>query len=94
MPGMFLVHLSLFQLSESGQIVLRYEENINGSYGRVAGICDPTGLIFGLMPHPEASVSLLQHPRAQAMSARGEDVNAAGLGLLFFQDCAKYLREN
>lgn len=42
------------QLLQNGQIVLQYERDINGSYERIAGICDPTGLVFGLMPHPEA----------------------------------------
>jgi phosphoribosylformylglycinamidine synthase len=35
-----------------------YPEDPNGSDGHVAGICDPTGRVFGLMPHPEA----FQHP--------------------------------
>ncbi|OFZ22043.1 MAG: hypothetical protein A2202_00770 [Bdellovibrionales bacterium RIFOXYA1_FULL_36_14] len=41
-------------LLKNGQIVFQYNENVNGSYENIAGICDPTGLIFGLMPHPEA----------------------------------------
>ncbi|GAB4019098.1 MAG: hypothetical protein Fur0010_20710 [Bdellovibrio sp.] len=41
-------------LSNQKQIVFRYTEDINGSYQRIAGICDPTGTILGLMPHPEA----------------------------------------
>jgi len=42
------------KLKDSGQIVFRYSEDINGSYDQIAGICDPTGMILGLMPHPEA----------------------------------------
>ncbi|PIP96259.1 MAG: phosphoribosylformylglycinamidine synthase [Bdellovibrio sp. CG12_big_fil_rev_8_21_14_0_65_39_13] len=42
------------QLKDNGQIVFRYNEDINGSYDQIAGICDPTGMILGLMPHPEA----------------------------------------
>ena len=30
-----------------------YPDNPNGSTANVAGICDSTGRIFGLMPHPE-----------------------------------------
>jgi len=35
---------------------LIYPENPNGSPGGRAGICDPTGLILGLMPHPERAI--------------------------------------
>ena len=41
-------------LRRNGQIALRYKEDINGSYERIAGVTDKTGLILGLMPHPEA----------------------------------------
>ncbi len=43
-------------LVERGQIVLSYESDINGSYKNIAGLCDETGLVFGLMPHPEADL--------------------------------------
>ena len=61
-------------LERAGQIVLRYADaegrpteaypdNPNGSPGAVAGLCDPTGRIFGLMPHPERFVDRWHHPR-------------------------------
>ena len=37
--------------------------NPNGSVENIAGICDKTGRVFGLMPHPERHISFLQHPR-------------------------------
>lgn len=77
------------QLSVAGQIALRYAEDVNGSHGRIAGVCDPTGHVFGLMPHPEAAVSLLQHPR----SSRLENRNSEGVGLRFFRNCVSYLME-
>lgn len=55
----------LYRLLDNGQIILRYcdengdyangrfPENPNGSFYDIAGICDPNGTIFGLMPHPE-----------------------------------------
>lgn len=77
------------RLSVQGQIPLRYKEDINGSYARIAGVCDPTGLVFGLMPHPEAAVSLLQHP----LAGRKEGAkDAPGLGLQFFKNCVQYLK--
>lgn len=36
--------------------------NPNGSVGDVAGLCDPTGRVFGLMPHPERFVDRTHHP--------------------------------
>jgi phosphoribosylformylglycinamidine synthase len=62
------------RLEASGQVVLRYAKpggqpaggafphNPNGSIGDIAGICDPTGRIFGLMPHPEAFNDPTNHP--------------------------------
>ncbi len=45
------------------QIALQYTSgNPNGSRGGVAGICDPSGLVLGLMPHPENHVLAHQHP--------------------------------
>ncbi|MBS1962913.1 MAG: phosphoribosylformylglycinamidine synthase subunit PurQ [Bdellovibrionales bacterium] len=41
---------------------LRYSTNPNGSTDRIAGLCDETGRIFGLMPHPEGFQRASQHP--------------------------------
>lgn len=49
-------------LASSGRIALRYLDNYNGSEGAVAGICDASGLIFGLMPHPERYLDWTRHP--------------------------------
>ena len=64
---------TLEQLLGFGQIVFHYVDpseqeagypwNPNGSVGNIAGICDPTGRIFGLMPHPERHTVASQHPR-------------------------------
>ena len=54
----------LARLKRDDQVVVRYDgDNPNGSLDDVAGICDPTGRVFGLMPHPERFVDVLQHPR-------------------------------
>ncbi len=65
---------ALATLEAAGQVVLRYAgpdgrpsasypANPGGSPGAVAGLCDSTGRVFGLMPHPERFVSPLHHPR-------------------------------
>src|SRR3989344_6703969 len=45
-----------------GNPTQEYPMNPNGSLNAIAGICDPTGRILGLMPHPERFVTKTQHP--------------------------------
>lgn len=62
----------LDKLRGSGQVVLRYVDaegdsggypgNPNGSIDDIAGICDPTGRVMGLMPHPERFMDITHHP--------------------------------
>lgn len=49
----------LSAMKERGQVVLRYEQNPNGSLDDVAGIMNETGNVFGMMPHPERACELL-----------------------------------
>lgn len=69
------------KLSEKGQVVFRYTtpelkdpkgypDNPNGSLEDIAGVCDPTGLILGMMPHPERSVEAFHPHRAKTEYAR------------------------
>lgn len=39
-----------------------FPDNPNGSIDDIAGVCDESGLVLGLMPHPERHVDPLQHP--------------------------------
>jgi phosphoribosylformylglycinamidine synthase subunit PurQ / glutaminase len=49
----------LAELEASGQVVLRYEANPNGSIADIAGVANETKNVFGLMPHPEHAVDPL-----------------------------------
>jgi phosphoribosylformylglycinamidine synthase I len=49
----------LAELEGAGQIVLRYEENPNGSVESIAGVVNSEGNVMGLMPHPEHAVDPL-----------------------------------
>jgi phosphoribosylformylglycinamidine synthase I len=49
----------LAELEHNGQVVLRYEQNPNGSVAGVAGVRNEHGNVFGLMPHPEHAVDPL-----------------------------------
>jgi phosphoribosylformylglycinamidine synthase len=86
----------LAQLEAAGQVAFRYVGpdgragagypwNPNGSVGDVAGICDPTGRILGLMPHPERHVLPWHHPQW----TRRPPVEA-GDGLRLFQRGVAY----
>lgn len=55
--------LVVFRYTDSrGNPTETYPANPNGSVNAIAGICDPTGRILGLMPHPEKFVKITQHP--------------------------------
>jgi phosphoribosylformylglycinamidine synthase I len=62
-----------------------YPDNPNGAMGDVAGICDATGRVLGLMPHPERFVDPTQHPRWTREPRR-----EAGDGLRVFQNAVRY----
>lgn len=52
----------LARLRAARQLPIRYIDNPNGSTEDIAGICDPTGCILGLMPHPERYLDWVHHP--------------------------------
>ncbi len=54
----------LARLERDGQIAVCYaaDDNPNGSLHDIAGVCDASGLVFGLMPHPERYLRWTQHP--------------------------------
>ena len=98
----------LSELADGGQIVLKYAtpsgvpaegrfpENPNGSLLDIAGICDASGRVLGLMPHPEAHITSTQHPDwtldAETWRRRGEPYpETDGAGLTFFKTAVRYL---
>ena len=73
-----------------------FPHNPNGSIADVAGICDPSGRIFGLMPHPEAYNHWTNHPdwtRRQAQQRRSGDPRptAHPVGIRFFQNAVDFV---
>lgn len=71
------------KMERQGALCLRYESDPNGSEERLAGLCDPSGRVFGLMPHPEAFVRWTAHPEWTAAPARA---SAPGQGLAIFEN--------
>ena len=91
----------LNELQSAGRLCLRYTQdeasgvvneildfpaNPNGADANVAGVCDATGRVFGLMPHPERHIDPTQHPSW----TRRKEQPAAGDGLAMFQNAVSW----
>jgi phosphoribosylformylglycinamidine (FGAM) synthase-like amidotransferase family enzyme len=74
-------HLVPLRYGLSGRPTDRYPFNPNGSEEQAAALTDPTGRIFGLMPHPEAFVVRSQHPRWTRETRDAVPDEGAGLRL-------------
>jgi phosphoribosylformylglycinamidine synthase I len=61
--GLREINAVLYYADESGSTQAGYPHNPNGSMNNIAGVCDPTGRIFALMPHPERHIRFTQHPQ-------------------------------
>lgn len=66
-----------------------YPLNPNGSVDGIAGICDPTGRLMGMMPHPEAYLDRTNHPRWTR-----EELPEEGMGVAFFRNAVHYIRNH
>jgi phosphoribosylformylglycinamidine synthase len=64
----------------------QFPNNPNGSIDDIAGVCDATGLVFGLMPHPERHVDPIQHPAW----TRHRPLPAEGAGLRVFRNAVAH----
>lgn len=76
----------LDRLEQDGQVVLRYTDNPNGSMRDIAGVCDPAGLVFGLMPHPERFTEATHHPHWT------REVIASPAGLQMFVNAVEHVK--
>ncbi|MDD5132665.1 MAG: phosphoribosylformylglycinamidine synthase I [bacterium] len=89
----------LDRLKKNGQVVLEYVDkrgvkagypyNPNGSVENIAGICNPAGNVFGLMPHPERHVTKYNHPQWTR-----NNLPEIGDGLAIFINAVNYVLEN
>ena len=84
-------HLAVMKYSDHEYMAstMEFPQNPNGSQSAIAGVCDSTGRLMGLMPHPEAFVHYTQHPRWTR-----EDLPEEGDGLILFRNAAEHVREN
>ena len=85
----------LQQLKDNKQIVFQYDSpdggepvypyNPNGSSEHIAGICDTTGRVLGMMPHPERFIDPINHPQ---WTRKGLQAEGDGIGI--FQNAVRY----
>jgi phosphoribosylformylglycinamidine synthase len=110
--GKFCADASIIErLVETNQIVIQYAladgtpaggrfpYNPNGSIHDIAGICDPTGRIFGLMPHPEAYNHWTNHPdwtRNNELSKRhsAKPADGATVGIRMLTNAVNFATES
>ncbi len=86
-------------LKQTSQIALQYVDsdgraplypgNPNGSQEDIAGICDITGRVFGLMPHPERHILPTQNPHWTRLGLKNE-----GDGLAIFRNAVDFFRKD
>jgi phosphoribosylformylglycinamidine synthase len=98
----------LDKLEKGGQVVFRYAmpdgtpargvypHNPNGSLRDIAGVCDKTGRVFGMMPHPERFLEFTNHPQWTAIRDRlereGRPLPSEGNGQKIFRNAVDYFR--
>jgi phosphoribosylformylglycinamidine synthase len=109
--GKFVAEASILtRLIDDQQVVMRYARpngepadgrfpfNPNGSLFDIAGICDPSGRIFGLMPHPEAFNDWTNHPQWTLMAEQRKRRNLPPLhemptpGNLVFKNAVEFFK--
>ena len=74
-------------VDKNGNPTATYPENPNGSTNAIAGICDSTGRIFGMMPHPEKFNHITNHPNWRRMKIDKP------YGLTIFENMIDYVQQ-
>jgi len=78
--------ITLQYVTDTGEVAQEFPALPNGSQESIAGICDVTGRVLGLMPHPERVVEAENHPLFTRGGGKAD-------GLVVFETAMKYLRE-
>jgi phosphoribosylformylglycinamidine synthase len=75
----------------TGEPTQQFPHNPNGALNAIAGVCDPSGRVFGLMPHPEAYLYAENHPQWDIQKLHGT-LPEHGQGLSFFLNAVAHLK--
>ncbi len=84
--------VALRYAAADGKIATEFPENPNGSLNSIAGICDKSGRVFGLMPHPEAFLSPFNAPDWQTARLQGR-LPEWGEGKIIFENAVGFAAE-
>jgi phosphoribosylformylglycinamidine synthase subunit PurQ / glutaminase len=68
-----------------------FPHNPNGSVDDIAGVCDASGLVLGLMPHPERFVTSLQHPAWTRRAVESGSATTDGAGIKLFRNAVRHV---
>jgi phosphoribosylformylglycinamidine synthase len=80
--------IALRYVDDSGQPAAAYPANPNGASMAIAGICNPEGNVFGLMPHPDRAFLPQHHPQWRRRGLERE-----GPGMQFFRNAVRAMQE-
>ena len=101
--GKFFALQTKLQGIENGKLVVfryvdmvgnptqQYPQNPNGAVNAIAGICDPSGRILGLMPHPERAVEETQYPNWRRQRINGTPIKPEGV--IVFENMVNYVKQ-
>jgi len=85
-------YLNAFSYCDAeGNITSEYPKNPNGADLDCAALTDPTGQVLGMMPHPEAFLSLYNHPNWGQMKRKNPKISEDGDGLKIFRNIVEYI---
>lgn len=96
--GNFIIDENLLkQLEKNDQIAFKYSgKNPNGAMADIAGICDPSGRVMGLMPHPERNLFFTNHPQwtkeKERLRREGKEIPVNAAGDKIFENAVKYFQ--
>lgn len=102
--GRFFTHTkTLKSIEDQELVILRYVDekskptqaypaNPNGSLNAIAGVCDPTGRIVGLQPHPEKFIEFEKHPNWRRWKYNPKDAPSTPAGRYIFENMISFAK--
>ncbi len=86
--------VALQYVDKNGQVTDEYPLNPNGADLSIAGLVNPSGQVFGLMPHPEAFMTCYHHPDWTNIQAQGKTLEREQTGQVIFDNIVNHIKKN
>ncbi len=91
-------HIVMQYADSNGRPTMDFPTNPNGSMEAIAGICNESGRVFGMMPHPEAFNHITNHPhytrRREEFARSQKPLPEEGDGIRIWRNAVEYAKEN